>query len=76
MLGAAPAPHAEEGEQRTAGSTKSGGSTQGSAPAGAMGARPGNEKDKEHHRKYDVQERYEEDFQVAPSVLTGGELDD
>jgi uncharacterized protein YukE len=59
----------QEGRQ-SARAAGSGGSAPGGVPLGAMGGRPAGETDKEHQRKYRVVEGHEEDFEVAPQVIT------
>jgi len=48
----------------------------GGVPFGAMGARGAGGEDKDHERKYELVELHDEDFEVAPQVLTGGEDED
>ena len=60
-----------EGGQQPARASRSGGGAPGGVPMGAMGgARAADEADKEHERKYGLVELHDEDFEVAPPVIT------
>jgi hypothetical protein len=58
---------------QTGAASASRGAVGGGVPFGGMGARGGADEDKEHERKYRLVELHDEDFEVAPTVLTGGE---
>jgi hypothetical protein len=60
-------------EGRTQPGSTGRGAMAGGVPFGAMGARGAGGEDKEHQRKYDLVQLHDEDFAVAPQVLTGGE---
>ncbi len=54
-------------------SSGSGGVAPGGLPMGGMGgARPGGDTDKEHQRKYGLDESHEEDLEYAPEVIHSG----
>jgi hypothetical protein len=64
----------QEGKQQPArASSGSGGVTPGGLPMGALGgARPAGDTDKEHQRKYGLDESHEEDLEYAPEVIHSG----
>jgi uncharacterized protein YukE len=63
----------QEGRQQPARASGVGGGVPGGMPmAGMGGGRAAGDTDKEHQRKYTVTEEHDEDFEVAPEVITSG----